>query len=668
MPINPVSGEIKAQSLNDNFSYLDSQIASMSVGPFNTYNNLAALTSDYPNGREGFAIVLETDGVTGYMYTWSGGVWKKGALWQEKGVADGSIDDKKAAPMLLTGAIISRNLKVDFQNQKIVIAARSMVVGRSNKNYWIDAQEFDMTRTNGYLVYNVTTGAIYMRQLGSTGVANDDIIFGIIWAGEVVYIDNMLPTVVTKSTGVSETISRDILSDANQKSTLILGGTGATEARLTKTDTTQILTISGGLTMINPLTKKSIVKTEPFTIDVTDLLDKAGFIILNEADGIFSTIVNSSNLSLVSGEQIFATFWTSGAFSLANSTIPCFFNGRIVNLPHFGEVGELSILTGQLSINTVSKTMEIIGAGEIVTKSVYRYGNEVRINPTLDLTGYVDGATTIFYYDYIANAIKCTQYGQPSLAEIPSRSSFCGFSWGLANMDFYTNADVLVDGQVVQKSKNYVANKQAYAALGDSNTKGLRAYPSETYPDGRYFDQPYPFWVSREYGGALTNIAKSSGRFGGDREIDFLGQVNSVDFADYGVATIGLGLNDWGNSVPKETIQANMRIGLDKIITDNPQINICGLLPDNCLNNNFGGKPDDSMQRPNDNGDTLSDVCDYIAEVYTEYNIPYYDPRSSLMISIRNDGLNNLSDGIHYSQAGHIRRGRQLAEFMKMYL
>ncbi len=95
MPIRPVFGEIKAQSLNDNFSYLDSQVESISIGPFDTYTSLAQLNAAYPNGRQGFAIVLESDGKTGYMYTWTGTQWKKGGLAQAQGIADGQVTRKK---------------------------------------------------------------------------------------------------------------------------------------------------------------------------------------------------------------------------------------------------------------------------------------------------------------------------------------------------------------------------------------------------------------------------------------------------------------------------------------------------------------------------------------------------------------------------------------------
>ena len=102
MAIKPVSGEIKAQVLNDNFSALDSNLANLSIGPFDTYTNLSALQSAYPNGRNGFAVVLEADGKTGYMYTWTGTTWKKGGLAQSMGISDYSITEKKVSDEIAT--------------------------------------------------------------------------------------------------------------------------------------------------------------------------------------------------------------------------------------------------------------------------------------------------------------------------------------------------------------------------------------------------------------------------------------------------------------------------------------------------------------------------------------------------------------------------------------
>lgn len=91
MAIKPVSGEIKSQDINDNLSYLDNKLSQVNGGPLGVLKNENELNQKYPNGANGFFVVLEADDKTGYMYTWDGKKWVKGALYQSMGIADGSI-------------------------------------------------------------------------------------------------------------------------------------------------------------------------------------------------------------------------------------------------------------------------------------------------------------------------------------------------------------------------------------------------------------------------------------------------------------------------------------------------------------------------------------------------------------------------------------------------
>lgn len=633
--------------------------------PKETFTSLAALKQKYPSGNESAMLVLDASGA-GYVYTWNGTDWVKGPLYQAAGIADGSVDEKKAAPILLNGSIVSQNFKIDLQNKKITLPPGiTWVIGKSNKNYSLPSQEFLIERTNGYLVYDTLNKKITLRELQST--LQTDIVFGVIWVGDVLNIDNVSDTILVKSDGTEEKISNAILSDANQRSTLILSGNQATEARVTKTATSMNLVISGGITITNPLTKRARVHTEKIEIDINELNGAAGVVLYNDKERSFSVLKQANIPSLPAFTQLFAMFWNDGSYFLVNSTIPCFLNGRILSIPHFGETGELSIAEGQLFIDKTNKTVEILGTNSSV-KSVFRYGNEIRYNPDFDISNYVEGKPTIFYYDYALNAIKIAQYETESINNIPPRSAFCGMAWGgLTNMDFNTNTDVFVDKKLIQKSKNAVSTTYQYCAIGDSLTEGLKSYADAENP-ATFYEQPYPFWISKEYGGALTNIGKSSGRFGGDRNIDFQGQVDSVKFSNFGFVTIALGVNDWQNNISKETIQTAMRKGIDKILTDNSKIHIAGILPQNTVRNSFSEPPnivDDGFTRANGNGDTLSDVCDYIKEVYDEYRIPCFDFRKSPILLIRNKGLYDW-DGIHLNQAGHKLQGRRIAEWLKI--
>lgn len=89
MPINPVSGEIKAQPLNDNFSYLESLLLQVNGGPIDEVATETELKSKYPNGANGVVLV------DGYLYLWNGSTWKKGSLYQSQGLADGAVNLSK---------------------------------------------------------------------------------------------------------------------------------------------------------------------------------------------------------------------------------------------------------------------------------------------------------------------------------------------------------------------------------------------------------------------------------------------------------------------------------------------------------------------------------------------------------------------------------------------
>lgn len=632
--------------------------------PKETFSSLAALKQKYPNGNEAAMLVLDASGA-GYVHTWNGTDWVKGPLYQAAGIADGSVDERKAAPVLLNGSISSQNFTVDLKNKKIILNTTTYIISRSNKNYILQPQEFLIERTNGYLVYDTITKTIVLREIYST--TPNDIVFGVIWVGETAKVDNVFDTILVKSSGKTETISDRWLSNDNQRSTLILSGNQLTQVRVEQTADSMQMTIQNGITITNPLTKTSRVHTENIEIDISELNGAAGAVLYNEKDRTFMVVkqVEISNLPI--STQIFAMFWNTGSYYLVNSTIPCFLNGRILSNLHFGETGELSIAEGQLSIDKEAKTMEVIGTTSSI-KCIFRYGNEIRYNPKFDISNYEEGKPTIFYYDGAKNTIKIAQHGSSTIENIPPYSVFCGMAWGyMINMDFHTNADVLIDGKIIQKSKNAVSTKYQYCAIGDSITEGLKTYSDNENP-ATFYEQPYPFWISREYGGALTNIGKSSGRFGGNRELDFIGQVNSVKFSNFGFVTIALGVNDWQANIPKATIQTAMRKGIDKILTDNSKIHIAGILPQNTVRNSFSEPPniiDDGFTRANGNGDTLSDVCDYIKEVYDEYRIPCFDFRKSPILLTRNKGLYDW-DGIHLNQAGHKLQGRRIAEWLKI--
>lgn len=57
-------------------------------GPADTLDNYNELIAKYPSGSNKPMLVKEPDGITGYIYTWTSGAWKKGVLYQDAGLPE----------------------------------------------------------------------------------------------------------------------------------------------------------------------------------------------------------------------------------------------------------------------------------------------------------------------------------------------------------------------------------------------------------------------------------------------------------------------------------------------------------------------------------------------------------------------------------------------------
>lgn len=97
MPIQPVSGEIKAQPLNTNFSYLESLALQANGGPIDEVSSVSALNSKYPNGANGVVLV------GGIIYLWNGSAWfTNGTVYQATALANESVTTPKIASSAVT--------------------------------------------------------------------------------------------------------------------------------------------------------------------------------------------------------------------------------------------------------------------------------------------------------------------------------------------------------------------------------------------------------------------------------------------------------------------------------------------------------------------------------------------------------------------------------------
>ena len=148
MPIQPVSGEIKAQPLNDNFSYLDSKVDQVNGGPRETFTSESALKSKYPNGLNSVMLVTDANGANGYLYTWNGTAWIKGPLYQAAGIADKSVTATKLAEQFNNRGFVSTGLLSSLVSSGLYIISPSGISDAPIS----EAGVLDNKKTDDYLI------------------------------------------------------------------------------------------------------------------------------------------------------------------------------------------------------------------------------------------------------------------------------------------------------------------------------------------------------------------------------------------------------------------------------------------------------------------------------------------------------------------------------------
>lgn len=230
------------------------------------------------------------------------------------------------------------------------------------------------------------------------------------------------------------------------------------------------------------------------------------------------------------------------------------------------------------------------------------------------------------------------------------------------NNNYYTENGVLKNKP---KPVGKINPNTRIVTLGDSITQGLKNYNSPR----ELFSKAWPNYMLESYGGTLRNIAVSGKSISGTGAEDFNGQVNSVNFNDFDLAIIAMGVNDFNNQSNLTDVIASLKKGLNKIFTDNKNIQVAGILPHNLFRLPFTSPANtvyvDGMKYADKNGKTLNDFCNAIASVYDEYQIPYIDWRKAPVLTLRN--YNKWTwDAIHPNEIGHALIGRRVAEWLKV--
>lgn len=173
MPIQPVSGEIKAQPLNDNFSYLESLALNANGGPIDEVSSETELHSKYPNGANGVVLV------SGIIYLWNGTAWfTNGTVYQATAIADSSISFKKVVAQNKLYSILPRNIRMwhafkvsDSIGQGYVFNNTGKTLENSNDYFEESVVNYGLYTTLLRLPENGYKSTIYLRGTSNYRVA-----------------------------------------------------------------------------------------------------------------------------------------------------------------------------------------------------------------------------------------------------------------------------------------------------------------------------------------------------------------------------------------------------------------------------------------------------------------------------------------------------------------
>lgn len=137
---------------------MNAKIAQISSVP-ETFANLSALQSTYPNGKTGLFVTADT----GHKYIWANSTWTDAGFYQSVGVADKSIQSNMLAYNTSIGIVFpSGDKPLDFNTtaHTLTIPSPSNIVVRGSEQYSIPAQTFSLTNAignNHYIVYDTIT-------------------------------------------------------------------------------------------------------------------------------------------------------------------------------------------------------------------------------------------------------------------------------------------------------------------------------------------------------------------------------------------------------------------------------------------------------------------------------------------------------------------------------
>lgn len=137
---------------------MNAKIAQISSVP-ETFTDLVALKSAYPNGRTGLFVTADN----GHKYIWSNSAWKDAGVYQSVGISDNSIEGNMLKYNTSIGMVFpsgDKPLNFDTSSHTLSIPTPTNIVVKGSIQYTVEPQLVSLINSSGnnhYIVYNVAT-------------------------------------------------------------------------------------------------------------------------------------------------------------------------------------------------------------------------------------------------------------------------------------------------------------------------------------------------------------------------------------------------------------------------------------------------------------------------------------------------------------------------------
>lgn len=163
-------------SLINNMNAKISQISSVPE----TFANLAALQSAYPNGKTGLFVTADN----GHKYIWANGSWSDAGIYQSVGIANGSITSEKVSDLnksaFIYGDGYSDNYQTNIDTVNKVFSVKNRYINYGNHSVFIADVQIDLSLYVRNIIYfNPSTNTLGSKEFIGL-LSEDDIYIGII--------------------------------------------------------------------------------------------------------------------------------------------------------------------------------------------------------------------------------------------------------------------------------------------------------------------------------------------------------------------------------------------------------------------------------------------------------------------------------------------------------